>query len=129
MNEAPAPEARAFLRYVAGRDVPPRAIALYAAHACRETASHPADLAILRFALERPWALGLLDGGLAWLRPDALLRRRLLLAAAIAETQPELCDAFLPRERPARYLLTVAWTLVRAACESIAGAALLLVVR
>ena len=115
-------EAAAFGRYVLGRDVDAEARDTYA-RAARELAYDTHD-SVTRFAIRRPWLLGALDGALALTRPDALLRKKLLLMAAVLEVRPEYCDAFLARERHAADIFAVAASVVRAGL--LAGAGLLL---
>jgi hypothetical protein len=115
-------EAAVFGRYVLGRDVDAEARDTYA-RAARELTYDTLD-PVTRFTIRRPWSLGALDGALALTRPDALLRKKLLLMAAVLEVRPEYCDAFLPRERPAADIVAVSASVVRACL--LAGVGLLL---
>jgi hypothetical protein len=56
--------------------------------------------AMTRAAARTPWLLGPLDAGAALVAPRCLLRRRLLLAAAILETSPRHARQFLPQDLP-----------------------------
>ncbi len=119
-------EARTFGRYLLGRDVAEEAVALYVRAApALDRSAEPRDEAIAAYARAHPWALGALDGALALTRPRALLRRKLLLMAAILETQPRYCDEFLPRRRPPLYVFGVAASLLRGAAQTLAGFVLL----
>jgi hypothetical protein len=61
------------------------------------------------------------DAGLALVRPSSVLRRRLLVMAAILEASPEYADQFLPRRCPPREALPVAAAVIRGAFRGIAG--------
>lgn len=120
-------EARTFGRYVVGREIDQRVADLYV-RASRELGCESHDR-VAQFALRHPWSIGALDAALALTASDAPLRKKLLLMAAILETQPEYCDAFLPRDRVAYGGATVAYALARAALLAAAGVVLLRVVR
>lgn len=120
-------EASVFGRYVLGRDVDERTCELYA-RASREL-GYEGDDAVVGFAMEHRWSIGALDGALALSKPDALLRKKLLLMAAILETRPAYCDLFLPRERRPGHVFSVAFTLMGAGLQAAAGLLLLRVVR
>lgn len=84
------------------------------------------DSAALRLARRHPRLLPLLDAGCALVRPDDPLRRWLLLAAAVLETDPAHARRFLPRRRSLPSLAaTIAWHGVRGALLAVAGCALL----
>lgn len=88
-------EASLFGRYVLGRAIDQRSADLYVRAA--QSLGYSGDDAVVRFVLQVPWSLWPFDALLALLRPDALLRKKLLLMAAILETQPQYGDDFLPR--------------------------------
>jgi SAM-dependent methyltransferase len=91
---ASAQRASVFWRYVLGRDIDARSVELYAR--AEHALGYDGDDAIVRFAVERPWSLWPFDTALAVVRPDALLRRRLLLMTAVLEARPEYSAEFLP---------------------------------
>jgi hypothetical protein len=68
--------------------------------------------------------LGLLDSGLALVRPHAELRRRLYLLFALLEATPEYADRFLPAARRPWYVIYIAWVGARAAVKGLLGSAL-----
>jgi hypothetical protein len=118
-------EAERFARYLIGSAPSRKSIQLYVgAASAKQPALDERDEKLLRFVHEHPWSLALLDSGLALLRPNAELRRRLHLMLAVLEATPEHCARFLPTERPAAYAGVIAATGVRAAVEAIGGALL-----
>lgn len=78
------------------------------------------------FAFRHPWGIGALDSALAFLQPNHLLRRKLLLMTAILETRPQHADLFLPKARSSWYLLVIGWVGVRAIAKAFVGRVLLL---
>jgi hypothetical protein len=107
-------EARTFGRHLLGHEVSESAVQLYVRALAAGAGGDEGD-AFVRYAVARPWSIGALDGAYALTNPGAPLRRKLLLMAAILETQPEYCEAFLPSDRPFWYPALVAWALVRGA--------------
>ncbi|MGA8533236.1 MAG: hypothetical protein WB615_03920 [Candidatus Tumulicola sp.] len=120
-------EAEVFGRYVVGSAIDEPVRVRYR-RALRDL-SYDTDDAITRFAVNRPWSIAALDGGLALTQPSALLRRRLSLMAAILETRPEYSEAFLPRNRSRRDALGVAYAVARAALTGALGLLLLRFIR
>jgi hypothetical protein len=123
-------EARLFSRHVLGRTADPRTCELYdKATATSPASATPREERILAFALAHPWSIAPLDGALALTNPQALLRQKLLTAAAILETRPVYCDAFLSQERSKAYIFVVFWILLRAAGCACVGLLLLRYIR
>lgn len=119
-------EARAFGRYVIGRDIDERTGDLYVRASNRLRCDGDA---VATFAVDHPWSIGALDAALALRKPDAPLRQKLLLMAAILETQPAYYDAFLPRDRSRHYVAIVAYAIGRSALQALVGLVLLRLVR
>ncbi len=120
-------EAGVFGRYLLGSELSDAARELYL-RASRELNYDTAD-PVTRFASTRPWSIPALDGALALVDPGALLRKKVLLMAAVLESRPEYCDVFLPRDRPLRDLFPVAVAVARAGLLAAAGLLLLRFVR
>ena len=105
-------EAALLARYVAGIEATP-VVAVRYARACEVRLAappHPREAAVLAFARRHPWALPLLDAAAGLLRPQSLLRRKLILMLAIVETMPEHAAMFVsaPHGR-ARTIARVLW--------------------
>jgi hypothetical protein len=116
-------EADVLARYLIGRAAPAEVADRYA-RACRAILSDDAraeEQAIVAFALRHPWALGALDGACALVRPGALLRRRVIIMAAVLETTPMGAAHFLPR---ARSTLGMVWTVVCVGATAVFHAAI-----
>lgn len=56
------------------------------------------DEAILDLVRRHAWSLPFLDAAAGLIRPDSLLRRKILLMLAILETSPELARRFEPED-------------------------------
>jgi hypothetical protein len=124
-------EARLFARHLVRRAPDAALVARYGAACARLFPGVPdaRDLALLAFVRAHPWSLGPLDAVLALLRPQSLLRARLLVMAAILETTPAHAADFLPRpvgmgrlawRLPVLGLVAIAQVLVGAAVYPIA---------
>jgi hypothetical protein len=111
-------EARHFARYILEREADETTCDRY--NQAIRTLAYTDD-ATSRFAANHPWSIPALDGALALTHPDAPLRKKLLLMAAILETRPAYCDAFLPRHRLPLDALSIAYALLRAAAQTALG--------
>ena len=131
-DRAVASEARAFARYLVRSDPTPDLVERYRA-ACARLFTEPpdaVDAALLAFVRERPWSIGMLDSALALLRPQSLVRARLLVMAAVLETTPRHVREFLPRPSSLGSLaLRLPLLGVKAIAQAAAGAALYAFVR
>jgi hypothetical protein len=123
-----AAECGRLARYLLGVAPPEALVARYHAANALLFPEPPSaeDRAILDLAARRPWALPCLDAALALLRPDALLRRKIVLLLAILETAPELAERFEPESPGAlRAFSRLAASGLSAALHAAAGALLL----
>jgi hypothetical protein len=123
-------EAITFGKYLLSGETPDqKSIALYeAAHQHKRLDVTPAEQKLFSFALRNRWALGAIDGALAFKAPDHILRRKLLLMSAVLESRPKYADLFLPKERSVFYILAFGWIGFRAVCKAIVGRVLVVVV-
>lgn len=72
----------------------------------------PREARLFRTLERAPWLLSILDAPAAYFEPDGLLRRKLLLMAAILEATPEHAEKFLAATRsPMVVLARCAWAL------------------
>ena len=95
-------EAAALGRYLLGRPAPAEALGRYVEGSLRlfEGSGSREDLAIVDFVRRHSWSLPPLDAACGLLRPQSLLRQKLILMLAILETIPEVASDFLPVPRP-----------------------------
>lgn len=92
-------EARVLARYLVGRTPPQELIDRYE-KANRALFTEPVeqrDAALVGFVHRHPWSVPFLDAASGVLRPESLLRRKILTMGAVLETAPEFADEFLPR--------------------------------
>ena len=131
-REPLAAEGRLIGRYLAGIDPPGELVARYA-EASRELFPDGAtstDEACLDFVLRHDWSLGPLESALGLIRPDSLLRRKIVVMTAILETDPRFAERFDARcPGPARAILALAWLGLASSVKIVAGAALYAFVR
>lgn len=127
----PSPADRAFARAACRyllRGEPPAGVVERLAEAFRLHPGLSGGSPALRLASRRPVLLGPLDAACALARRDDPLRRRLLAAAAVLETDPLLADRFLPPRRPspAHALGAAGAALLRAGVLAVVGLPILL---
>lgn len=102
-------EAKAFGRYLLGREVNARAVTLYlAAHDQTQFESDAQDRRLLKFMLRHPALIGVIDAGLAIRKNKSCVRKKLYYMLAILEAMPEYAKYFLFEGSP----LTNAFRLV-----------------
>lgn len=124
-------EAITFGKYLlSGKSPDEKSIALYeAAHVHRPIEVPDTERKLLAFALRNRWALGAIDGALAFKNPDHVIRRKLLVMSAILECRPQYAELFIPEKRSFLYIFAFGWIGFRAVCKAIFGRVLLLMVR
>lgn len=79
------------------------------------------DKRLLNFGVKHRWAIGSIDAGLAFLKPQSEYRHRLYIMFAILEASYEYHDRFLPRERNWTYFLYVMYVGVRSVAQTLIG--------
>lgn len=134
MTEAPEKdaalerEARVITRYLLGEEPGREHVAAYVnANATLFAASEDA---LVAFCRRRPFWLPLVDSGAGWLDNGCLLRRKILLMAAILEASTRFAPHFLPGETTTRLdLVRVVATGAVAALRTLLGIPLLLLLR
>lgn len=89
-------EARRFGRYLGSGNLPEDLVDRYceANRALFPGRPSPEDLAFLAFVRQHAWSLPVLESALGLIRPDALLRRKLVVLVAIIETDPRFANRF-----------------------------------
>lgn len=104
-------------------------MALYeAAHQYKKLDVPPNEQKLFSFAVNNRWALGAIDGALAFKKPEHILRRKLLLLSAILEARPQYAGHFIPQQRSMFYVVVFAWIGFRAICKAAFGRILLAIV-
>lgn len=122
-------EARALLRYtLSGFGHPWEPDAASMARFQHALTRHDVALPTLSpIVLRSQWLLGLLDAHTRLRYPDCPLQRCLVIAAAIAETQPHSAAILLPRERSRFSCITsLLWISLRGAAKFLLSIPLLL---
>jgi hypothetical protein len=99
-------QANLFTRYLVKRDADGITHQLYRNAAKRGTLDKN-DARLLDFVVRHHWAVGLVDAGLIFYKPESEVRRRLYMMLAILEANPSYADKFLPRKRNPLYLLVL----------------------
>jgi hypothetical protein len=100
-------EANILCRYLTGKPAPAQCMELYE-KAFRHLDLNLSDKEDRLWAkmMRHTWFIPYADGGLARLKPNSHIRKRIHTLFAIAETQPELADHFIsPTVGPSGWLL------------------------
>ena len=123
-------EAITFGKYLLSGETPDeKSIALYeGAHQHKKIEAGEAAKKLLAFAVNNRWALGAIDGALAFKNPDHVIRRKLLVMSAVLECRPQYADLFIPKKRSFFYLIAFGWIGFRAVCKALFGRILLVFV-
>jgi hypothetical protein len=79
------------------------------------------DYNVLEFTLNHPHLIAPLDSGLALIKPNSELRRRIYYAFALLESQPEFSNDFLPTQSNATYLIVILFESIKFAIFCIFG--------
>jgi hypothetical protein len=115
-------EAMIFGRYLVKRLPDESAVALYVnAVKNRARAMSEREHERLAFIRRRPWALGLVDAGLALLDSTSELRHRIYIMFSILESSPHYHDRFMPVRRRWWYSFAVGATVITGAVRTMAG--------
>ena len=129
-EETLSAEALLLSRYLLGRGPQEETVARYVTANRRLFAEpfEPRDAAVLDYCRRHPRALPLLDAGAGLVAGQSLLRKKILVMAAILETTTSCAPDFLPAPTPGPALAVQLLGLALAAgCKSLAGTALWLV--
>jgi hypothetical protein len=118
-------EAEILTQYLIGESADKQVRALYDRFlASNDTAFDAVDAQIWSRILQRPGMLPWFDAGLAVVRPESEVRRRLFSFLAILETQTLYTRHFLSRKRSIWYLIYVFLIGVRGSIRMVFGALL-----
>lgn len=119
-----------FGKYLLSGEIPDdKSISLYeAAHMHRNIIVPENENKLLAFALRNRWAIGAIDGALAFKNPDHVIRRKLLVMSAVLECRPQYADLFIPKKRNLFYIVVFGWIGFRAVCKAMFGRILVAIV-
>lgn len=115
-------EANLFGNYLIGKAPSQLAIDLYCQAMKKQAISLKEDEERqLKFILNNPWSIGMVEGALALLKPQSTIRRKLLTMLAILETCPEYCYLFFPTNTSIFFLVYLFYVGSRAVVKSLLG--------
>lgn len=121
-------ESERFYRYITGKHPSEALTARYLRATGDSTAANTSsrEEKILAFVVRNGWALGMIDGALAFSSPRGLLRQRLMIMTALAETEPQNAPLFLSRDRSFGYIFVIGTRLAWGAVKLVLGKILLI---
>lgn len=116
-------EAHMLGKYLIGREIDNQIVSLYS-RAIQETNSQlmkTNEKRVWKLIQKWPWALGILDSGLAMMSSTSVIRKRILLMLAILETQPQFSRYFLDKKSKFLDFVELELNLCKAAIETALG--------
>ena len=115
-------EAKAFGKYLVGEEVNARAVSLYlVAHDQTQFESDAQDLRMLKFMVQHPSLIGVIDAGLAIRKNKSCVRKKLYYMLAILESMPEYAQLFLFEGTPLTNALRLFFFGARSVMRMIVG--------
>lgn len=122
-------EAIVFGRYLlSGQNPDDKAMQLYSnAHNYRDLTVPVTQKKLFDFVLRNPWALGAIDGALAFRNPNHIIRKKILVMSAVLECRPQYANLFLPEKRNPFYFIIFCWIGFRAVMKALFGTVLIAV--
>jgi hypothetical protein len=119
-------EAIAFSRYLIGEEPDEQSVALYiAAQKKFDMAISAREASKLKFTLRFPGTLGMIDGALALVNPEHVLRKKLYIMFSILESGPKYHAYFLPQKHGSSHIIFILLTGLRASFNTLFGFILL----
>lgn len=119
-------EMKIYCRYLLDKEVDDLSLNLFERAACHEEVKLSArELKLLHFLLRHPWCVPYIDAAMGLFMPHHTIRRRMIIAFAILETNPLYYDFFSPRVMGNPHLLVLAFKSLLEAVKAIAGRFLL----
>jgi len=115
-------EARIFARYLLQTEPTDSAIKLYnAAMQANSGDADGSDKKLLSLIVKYPFLLSCVDAGLALLKPNSEVRRRLYVMFSILESTPDYHERFLPKQRSPLFVFVLILVGIRAVFRTAAG--------
>lgn len=119
-------EIELYTRYLIGHSATPKVSALYlAAITRRDLEFEPRTIKMVHLCLRYPLLIGLFDAATGIFERDNEWRKRLILAFAILETQPEYLPVFQPQVFGVSDLIKLFFNGIGSGCRAFAGKILL----
>ena len=85
----------------------------------------PVEQRLWNVIMHHPFAFRIIDGGLALVRPNSSIRRKVYTMLAILEASPEYCDYFLPQRFGPLHMVNIAFAGARALLAAVVGVVVL----
>ncbi len=116
-----------YCQYLVGRQADEHSLALFE----KAILQHKADLSpteqhLLLFMINHPSSVRFIDAAVGMFHPNHILRKRMVIAFAILETNPLYYDFFCPKQCSIWYLPVLGWKGMRQLVQALAGKLLML---
>jgi len=115
-------EAEIFGKYIIGIPINDEVIEFYC-QSLKDTKIEetPKQTELLNRCIKNPRLIPYYDAALSILKPEHLIKKRLMRMFAILETRTEYTELFLGRKFSKFYMLKIAWTGIRAVFKTLIG--------
>ncbi len=116
-----------YCQYVVGQKADEHSLQLFE----RAILQHKADLSVseqqlLLFMINHPYSVGLVDASVGMFHPNHILRKRMVIAFAILETNPLYYNFFCPKQYSLLHLPVLAFKGMGQLVQALAGKLLML---
>ena len=91
------------------------------------TVLNTAEVRLLEFILKNRWSVACVDAALGMFHPKHKLRKRMIIAFAILETNPVYYDFFAPKKLSSFYLFNLGFQAVKDGTLAVIGSIILLI--
>jgi len=125
-SDSPVDEAELLARYLIGMTPAIRVKSLYEkAMLIMNIELDAVDQRLWKIVVDYPFAIRMIDGGLAIIRPHSLIRKKIYTMLAILEASPEHCECFLPQRSGPFYIVNILFSGARAVIAGVLGVVVL----
>lgn len=126
-NDLSRQEMDCYCRYLLGKEADEQSLNLFARAICHEEATlAPDEIKLLSFMLKNRWSVSLIDAALGMFHPHHRLRKRMIIAFAILETQPLYYDFFRPKQLGASFSVMLLFKAALEGVKAVSGRIMLL---
>ncbi len=122
-------QAEIYCKYLIGKKPNSKAVALFEdAMKKMDFKADSKDKKIENLVYKFPFLLPSIDGGLALVRKNSIVRKKAFTMLAILETIPEFCDMFLSKKQGILYFTVIAFVGARSVLRGAVGVILVKII-
>lgn len=116
-----------YCRYLLGKEADEQSLNLFTrAIQHEETTPNPDEIKLIEFILKNHWSISLIDAALGVFYPLHRMRKRMIIAFAILETNPMYYDFFRPKQYGRQFLGILIFKATKESIKAVIGRIILL---